>query len=238
MRTRIIFPVLIVTFLFAACTPAGNNAVDGTPTSTIEPVEATLTGTPAEPTPTIDFEATYGLTYIREEEKLARDVYKVLFDKWESRVFNNIASSEQQHMDAVLPLLSSYFLPDPAADTLPGQFSNSTIQALYDELTAQGILSLSDAFKVAAGIEEIDILDLQHFMEFDLPGDVRLVYENLLTGSYNHLSAFTTVLERQTDEVYTPQYLSPEAYQEILTLVSSTEHGDGSGGYRGETPTP
>jgi hypothetical protein len=236
MKTKIVFPLVMV-ILFAACTPAGDNGRDGSSTATIEPILATLTETPADPTPTVDFEATYGMTYIREEEKLARDVYQVLFDTWGSRVFNNIVSSEQQHMDAVGTLLSTYFLPDPAADTLPGQFSNPTLQALYDESAAQGILSLSDALKVAAGIEEMDILDLKHFLEMDLPGDVRLSYENLLTGSYNHLSAFVTIFERQADGVYTPQYLTPEAYQEILALTSTTGHGDGSGGYRG-TPTP
>ena len=238
MKQIIIFPLLIVVILLTACTSTGNDPVVGDLTSTIEPAQATMAGTPAEPTPTVDYETTYGLTYMREEEKLARDVYQVLFEKWGSRVFDNIATSEQQHMDAIAPLLSSYFLPDPAADTLPGQFSDPTLQELYDNLSAQGVLSLSDAFKVAAGIEEMDILDLQHFLEMDLPGDVRLVYENLLNGSYNHLSAFVTIMERQGGEIYTPQYLSAEAYQEILDLVSASGHGSSSGGYWGGTPTP
>ncbi len=57
-----------------------------------------------------------GLLFMREEEKLARDVYLVLFDKWGLRVFENIAESEQRHMDAVLYLLGKYGLDDPARD--------------------------------------------------------------------------------------------------------------------------
>jgi len=47
-----------------------------------------------------------GLLFMREEEKLARDVPLVLFDKSGLRVFENIAQSEQRHMDAVLYLFS------------------------------------------------------------------------------------------------------------------------------------
>ena len=42
---------------------------------------------------------------MREEEKLARDVYSELATAWDLGVFWNIAESEQQHMDAVLDLL-------------------------------------------------------------------------------------------------------------------------------------
>ena len=38
-----------------------------------------------------------GLSYMREEEKLARDVYLALYEKWGIRTFLNIAKAEQQH---------------------------------------------------------------------------------------------------------------------------------------------
>ena len=56
------------------------------------------------------------LWFMREEEKLARDVYLVLAEKWDLGLFWNIAESEQQHMDAVLKLLKKYGLEDPAGD--------------------------------------------------------------------------------------------------------------------------
>ena len=49
-------------------------------------------------------EEVYWLMYMREEEKLARDVYATLYEKWGTRIFNNIRVSEQRHMDAVKAL--------------------------------------------------------------------------------------------------------------------------------------
>jgi hypothetical protein len=48
-----------------------------------------------------------GLLLMREEEKLARDVYKYLGERWNLRVFSNIANSEQTHMDQMAYLLEA-----------------------------------------------------------------------------------------------------------------------------------
>jgi hypothetical protein len=45
------------------------------------------------------------LVFMREEEKLARDTYITLNQTWGLRVFSNIASSEQTHMDTMLAKL-------------------------------------------------------------------------------------------------------------------------------------
>jgi hypothetical protein len=79
-----------------------------------------------------------GLFQMREEEKLARDVYLTLFEAWNHRVFTNIAQSEQQHMDAVKILLDKYALPDPVVDDTVGIFYDSQIQNLYNELIFAG----------------------------------------------------------------------------------------------------
>lgn len=59
------------------------------------------------------------LTLMREEEKLARDVYWALGDIWTFRIFANISQSEQVHMDAMLALLEKYELQDPAIICAP-----------------------------------------------------------------------------------------------------------------------
>ena len=48
------------------------------------------------------------LLLMREEEKLARDVYQALNAKWNHRTFSNISKSEQQHMDSLKVLLDRY----------------------------------------------------------------------------------------------------------------------------------
>jgi hypothetical protein len=134
-------------------------------------------------------EESAGLLYMREEEKLARDVYNQMYTLWGQRVFQNIASSEQTHMDQVKLLLDRYGLADPALD--PGEFTDPTLQALYDQLIAQGSVSVDEALKVGALIEQTDINDLQARLAQTDNADIQLVYNNLMSASYNHLSAFT-----------------------------------------------
>lgn len=98
-----------------------------------------------------------GLLYMREEEKLAHDVYVALFNVWGAQVFANIAESETEHTEAVRQLILSHGLPDPAATTAPGVFVNPDLQALYDKLVAMGQTSLNDALAVGCLIEEKDI---------------------------------------------------------------------------------
>ena len=115
------------------------------------------------------------LTFMREEEKLARDVYLTLNETWPQPVFANIAQSEQQHMDAMLALLERYQIADPARPVI-GLFNNMELQALYDKLVIRGQQSATEALYVGAAIEEIDILDLEKAIaETDQP-DLRRAY--------------------------------------------------------------
>ena len=139
------------------------------------------------------------LVFVREEEKLARDVYLTLDAIYAPdgvNIFFNIASSEQKHMDAVKNLLDKYGIVDPVTDDAIGVFTDQVLQDMYDELVALGELSLVDALNVGILIEEYDIADLQECIALGvLPTDVARVYANLLAGSYNHLEAFTKVLD-------------------------------------------
>ncbi|MEN8097894.1 MAG: DUF2202 domain-containing protein [Chloroflexota bacterium] len=167
-----------------------------------------------------------GLLFMREEEKLARDVYQTLYEQWEMRIFSNIARSEQNHTDAVLSLINRYELDDPSADLGAGEYSNPDLQALYDQLVAQGSQSLLDALHVGAAIEEIDILDLEEYIAQTDKEDIQLVYENLMAGSENHLRAFVSVIEKRGD-TYQAQYMSDEAFDSIIS--ASVSRGQGRG---------
>ena len=63
-----------------------------------------------------------GLQFMREEEKLARDVYISLYSSWNQRVFNNISQSEQRHMEAIRILIDKYELKDPVLYDSVGLF--------------------------------------------------------------------------------------------------------------------
>ena len=156
------------------------------------------------------------LTFMREEEKLARDVYLTLFDVWGTPVFANIATSEQQHMDAILNLLNLYNLPDPAAGKLVGEFVNEELQALYDALIARGKKSALEALMVGGVIEETDIEDLNAAMATSRLNNIDEVYQNLLNGSYNHLRAFASNIESLTGQPYVAQVVSQDIVDNIL----------------------
>ena len=167
----------------------GNGNGNGGPSGT--PCEACQSTTPA--TTPLSATEKESLLYMREEEKLARDVYNAFYDRYGLRVFSNIATSEQAHMDAVLTLLNRYGLADPAA-AAPGVFNNDDLQALYDDLIDQGNASLTAALQAAVLIEETDIADLQDGLALTSHADLRAVYNNLLRASQNHLRAFSRQL--------------------------------------------
>lgn len=169
-----------------------------------------------------------GLLYMREEEKLARDVYLALYEKWGVTEFQTISQSEQIHMDALKNLVERYGLADPV-QAEAGKFTDPGLQALYDELVSRGSQSVSEALKVAGLIEETDILDLQERLAGTDNADIQQVYNNLLRGSENHLRGFANALSIQTGETYQPQLMDAAAYQAILTS-SQGGYGQGGGG--------
>jgi hypothetical protein len=158
---------------------------------------------------------TAGLLLMREEEKLARDVYLTLADQWNVRVFSNIASSEATHMAAVGDLITRYDLVDPIVNDVRGIFTNPDLQKLYNDLVARGSVSVNEAFQVGALIEDLDIYDLENLLAKTDKADIMVVYENLQKGSRNHLRAFTRQIERGGD-TYQPSYISEAEYQTIV----------------------
>ena len=158
------------------------------------------------------------LLFLREEEKLARDVYLFSYNKYQISIFNSISNSEQKHMDSVLSLLKKYGIPDPASPQV-GVFVNQDLQLLYNNLTAQATISSIEALKVGATIEDLDINDIDHFISNTTKTDLLSVYDNLTCGSKNHIRSFTTQLTLN-EVVYVPQYISEEYYTIILSSPS------------------
>ncbi len=239
------FSILFAVFMLAsACSPVAasataNPAVNVAP-STLVPGQAVNTTFPAASapaqSPSLTKEEQDGLLFMREEEKLAHDVYTAMAQKWNMNIFQNIAQSETTHTNEVKTLLAAYQVSDPAAALSAGQFSIPELQSLYTQLIARGSQSLAEALKVGAAIEEIDIRDLKARLLTTDKADIRLVYENLLQGSYNHLRSFVSVLQQQTGEVYTPQYLTAEEYQQIINAsISNPGGGQGRGGSYGRS---
>jgi len=197
MKNLIIFALIVIFALISSCS--------GDETSVLtEPESGILSQTEID-----------DLKFSREEEKLARDVYLFSYDKYGVSIFDNIAKSEQQHMDQVLVLLNTYQIDDPASAER-GVFSNQALQDLYNTLTTRSNISLMEAYKVGALIEDLDINDLDDIESRTSKADLLNVYDKLECGSRNHLRNYTNQLTLNGVS-YEPQYISFDKYTDILS---------------------
>ena len=145
------------------------------------------------------------LVFMRQEEKLARDVYLYLDGLYGgnqpgAKIFARIAESEQRHTDAVAELLTIYGIVDEVADAAIGEFTDPVLQELYDTLIVVGSAGLTEALGVGVLIERKDMTDIVEAIEVSLDYvDVVQVYTNLLAGSERHLDSFLKVLDTSGD---------------------------------------
>lgn len=164
------------------------------------------------------------LIYMREEEKLARDIYTVLGETTPSSVFKNISRSEQTHMDAFDQLLDRYEVPDPVVDeSVIGTFTDPFFTNLFIELKEKGQQSDKDAFEVGAMVEDLNMANLIKYSEATDKPDLKLAYNALLTQSKNHMSGFVRQLDRLGYE-FEPEYITSE--QLSIAVADGKEHMD------------
>ena len=196
---KTVFVAFLTSVMLSNCSNDNGNATLVPPASSVSLSEAEISD----------------LKFLREEEKLARDVYLFSYDKYKISIFNNISQSEQTHTDSVLFLLNRYGISDPAS-TERGVFVNPVLQGLYNDLTAQASISSIEALKVGATVEDLDINDIDHFTVNTSKADLLFVYNNLNCGSKNHIRTYTNQLVIYGVN-YVPQFLSIDAYNAIIS---------------------
>jgi hypothetical protein len=232
---------LIVTIGATSAVFAQNNGNANGPAG--NPGSGLLTYLATLPVEQVSAAETDGILFTYEEEKLARDVYTALGAKWNIRIFGNIARSEQTHMDAVKLMIDRYQIFHPEASLPAGSFQNATLRLLYAELVAKGSVSILDALRAGATIEDLDLRDVTALLGGSDNQDLDTVYQNLAKGSRNHLRAFVDSLAMQS-VVYVPQYLDQATFDAIVAadpergaildatgtpIVSGTHVCDGTG---------
>ncbi len=153
------------------------------------------------------------LLQMREEEKLARDVYAELGEKWGAKVFN-IAKAEQKHMHAMKKMLDRFGMQDPITDDSRGVFQSQSVADLYNQLVESGSESLLAALQVGAKIEELDLSDLRIAADGVNDPVLAKVYSNLSRATRNHLRAFAAQIEREGG-TYTAEFLTQEEFDTI-----------------------
>ena len=158
----------------------------------------------ADVTLTLDADEASHLIFMREEEKLARDVYLAFAEMYPSQgVFSTIATkSEQTHTDTMRDRLDQFNLPDPNPDTnnLPaslGVFTGAEwgwyFTEKYNELVESGSESELAALYVGALIEELDMHDIADCPQvmvdagYSDPCGLRHTDERVLINAYSSL---------------------------------------------------
>jgi hypothetical protein len=178
--------------IFLSCTKISEDTVDDSALKGRSSQSNSIMGTNCDFTAVLTETEIQNLMHMREEEKVARDVYLAFYDMYKMQIFSNIAKSEQRHMDAVLGLIEGYGLTDPADGKEAGEFTPD-FQSLHDALIAEGT-TLVKALEVGVKIEEMDIADLTKCISETETANIIQVYNNLLAASQNHLKAFKSKL--------------------------------------------
>jgi hypothetical protein len=130
------------------------------------------------------------LRFMAEEEKLARDLYTAFAAVYQRRAWDNIAASESRHLDEVRLLLDRYGVADPTAGAAAGSFESGELQAMYDDLLAQGLASEAGALAAGKLVEIDDLARLAAAAAVADDAVLDAVYANLGAGSERHLATF------------------------------------------------
>lgn len=197
MKSTILL-ALIITIFTVGCTNDSNDLSENE-------IDLTLTLTEDEVS---------DLLFLREEEKLARDVYLYSYNKYGQQIFKNISDSESKHMNSVLELLNKYNIEDPVLDEV-GKFKDEHLQEIYDALIEKSDISLIEALLVGNTIEDLDIYDISKNEERTDREDFLTVYNSLKCGSRNHLRSFNSLV-LNNDVIYTVQYITDTEFNEII----------------------
>ncbi|GAB2679418.1 DUF2202 domain-containing protein [Flavihumibacter cheonanensis] len=214
-----LFLLAVSLFLFSCTKEDVSDQVDNyTDNFNYTSLEAQIKSLPKEPLNTAELAS---LSFMREEEKLAKDVYISLYNKWGVKIFTNISASELTHMNTVLLLLNKYGLTDPVGSNPVGVFRDTSLQQLYNQLVAKGNTSILEAYIVGATIEDLDLFDLKNQLINIDNQDIRLVYEMLMKGSRNHLRSFYKNILKVGGS-YTPQFISQAEFDAIVNSGMET----------------
>jgi len=216
---KVVVRIIIFSFAMIAIACQKTNPVENATvnmTASLASIQQSVTFLPKE---SLEEAKLARILFIREEEKLAYDVYKTMFDKYGVTVFQNVPNSELSHMEAMLTIIKKYDLVDPINVNPMGIFKNTTLQALYTKLIDQGNISLLSAYQVGALIEELDISDLTSSLAVTNNQDVRLVYDFLNKGSRNHLRSFYKNI-KNFNGGYIPIYLSQSEFDSIVNSAN------------------
>ena len=150
---------------------------------------------------------------VREDEKVARDLYFSFFGTFGLKPFENIGKAEDNHIKATEKLFDYYEIDYPALSE-NGKFENAIRQKLFDSLLLKGTPEL-EAFKVMAMLEESNIVEYGEVLKTIANPNIKIVIENLARASANHFKAAIRQITA-LGGTYTPAIMTQEQYEAVI----------------------
>ena len=186
--------ILAVALLFSACT---SSSVSEELSSAVSPSGQTQPETSSVPTADETTMAGYGavgaladtdlttekmLLYAVQDEYLAHGEYTAIIEKFgDQNPYTNIMEAEANHLDALREVYDALNMPFP------------------EDTSADHIVvpeSLLEAAQTGVQAEIDNIAMYERFLTYELPDNVKTVFESLKTASESHLKAFQTQVDK------------------------------------------
>ena len=141
------------------------------------------------------------LRYFLEAQKLLRDVYAKFYTRWHLHDFQKFKRTKHRQLQAWLHLFEKYDL-SPALELQSfGLFSNNTLQKLYTNFTMTGRLSLFEALRTSATMEDLNIYTAFDFLGLTDNQDIKLTCRTMALTSRNNLQEITALLDSYGEEL-------------------------------------
>lgn len=242
MRTYLITATLAGLFTLASCSQSDDVVQDDSTLSILKVEEdGTSMMTRANITPVM--EATSPLTAdeteflyaIREDEKIAHDVYAAFSALYPAaKTISKIMTAESSHISAAEAVLDYYEIEyPPLSDT--GIFEDADRQALYNDLITKGT-TLIKAYGTMALMEEETVYAYKSIQNQLTNSNLSLLLSQLIKASSNHLRATVRQVVKLGGS-YSPAYLSDEEYQTIINMAFENGNFYGIRKHNGEGNT-
>lgn len=167
---------------------------------------------------TLSSAETKALINVHDNQKLSLFVYDSLYAIWGINPFGNIRSAESQHIDFLDDVAENYDVvldKNKSTDSKPG-FITLQAENIYHESISKGSLSVIDALKRGALLEEMSLLVLHEAKAVTIKSDLLHTFDILAMGSKNHLQAFNKRLKTY-GITYEPGILEQKDFKKIIS---------------------
>lgn len=172
------------------------------------------TNDPTNQTSGISTDEQKALVQIFEQEKLARDVYSQIGEKFGIKILKNAAIGKQKQMSLILDFMTLNQVA-VAFDDAQGVFKSPELRENYSAFLTEGLGSLNNAFRVGAKMEDYNIYHIDKILATQTTGKLVLLLSKLSCSAGNELKTQVNMLVGN-GEMFMPDYISVKLYRSIM----------------------